>query len=372
MDKSKEEFQHDWYGILGCEPGTSKELIEKAARKLSAKHHPDKTSDPEAPAKFLLIQKAKDILTDDSKKKVIDDYYTQSKKRKDYEESRWRGMDDQRKRFRQQLDSRLQQEQERRHHHHHHQQQGKAVSDPEEVLRHELRKQTKVMEQMRRENDSLRERLAQEEAEEERRAAKQAAAAAATASSSSSSYPTASSGSSEEQRVRQIKFKWKRSGESQSEDSLYFLLKRFGTIEQVSLHASKGTSAVITFDCEAAARQAVDYFESSTDFQVSWMGEGGREKRAKVFSHQYTSSAGLNEQIQKEIERVKQMEALKAAARGPTGVGGGGGRGEDVSGPNGSIDVAKLLAKENRILSLMRKFGGDGVGGGGGLGVDCR
>ncbi len=50
------------------------EAIEKAARKLAMKYHPDKTTDPEAPEKFLLVQKAKEILLDETKRKVIDDH----------------------------------------------------------------------------------------------------------------------------------------------------------------------------------------------------------------------------------------------------------------------------------------------------------
>ena len=43
----KEALQEDWYEILELQPKATKEMIEKAARKLFLKYHPDKTSDPD-------------------------------------------------------------------------------------------------------------------------------------------------------------------------------------------------------------------------------------------------------------------------------------------------------------------------------------
>ncbi|KAJ1414026.1 DnaJ domain-containing protein, partial [Ochromonadaceae sp. CCMP2298] len=70
--KDAEEFAQDWYAILECEVTATKEQINKAARKLAMKYHPDKTTDPEAPEKFLKVQKAKEILLDEGKRKTID------------------------------------------------------------------------------------------------------------------------------------------------------------------------------------------------------------------------------------------------------------------------------------------------------------
>ena len=81
----KEALQEDWYEILELQPKATKEMIEKAARKLFLKYHPDKTSDPDAPAKFLQIQKAKEILLDESKRKEIDEHRDKVIKRKEYE-----------------------------------------------------------------------------------------------------------------------------------------------------------------------------------------------------------------------------------------------------------------------------------------------
>ena len=54
-----ELLERDWYAVLECNKDSTKKEIEKSARKLALQYHPDKTTDPKAPEKFLLIQKAK-------------------------------------------------------------------------------------------------------------------------------------------------------------------------------------------------------------------------------------------------------------------------------------------------------------------------
>jgi len=55
----------DPYAILELSSRSSKSSeIKKAFRKLSLKHHPDKSSDPSAAEKFMLVKKAYDALTD--------------------------------------------------------------------------------------------------------------------------------------------------------------------------------------------------------------------------------------------------------------------------------------------------------------------
>jgi curved DNA-binding protein CbpA len=329
MDKDREEFQHDWYGILGCEPGTTKELIEKAARKLAAKNHPDKTSDPEAPAKFLLIQKAKEVLTDDAKKKVIDEFYRESNERKKYEETRMKGMDASRKRFREKLDSRINTAQRQRN------------ADPDEVLRQELKKQTSVMEAMRKANQDLLERAA--EVERQRVNQKQ------------DDYLRYRQTLAEDSamKMRQIKIKWKRGVQSHSEDSLYFMLKQFGDVEEVTLLPGKGTSALITFASNGGAKCAMDFYAASEEFRVSYLAEDKPKEKARIFTHNYTSSAGLNEQLGKELERVRELESLrKTASRGQSA----GVEGDDLRDADGKINFDKFLDKEKRILTMLREY----------------
>lgn len=54
----------DPYGILGVNASTKAADLNRAFRREAFKHHPDKTSDPKAVEKFLLVRKAFDSLTD--------------------------------------------------------------------------------------------------------------------------------------------------------------------------------------------------------------------------------------------------------------------------------------------------------------------
>lgn len=105
-----EELGFDPYEVLGLGPGASAEKVGKAARKLGLKYHPDKNSDAEAPALFLKVQKAKEFLLDETKRKAYDDALAAVVKRKAYEEERTNAMDDKRKRFRHDLETKLQRE----------------------------------------------------------------------------------------------------------------------------------------------------------------------------------------------------------------------------------------------------------------------
>lgn len=100
----------DPYKVLRLDAGASKEAIGKAARKLGLKYHPDKnTTDPEAPALFLQVQKAKEFLLDDVKRKAYDEARAATAKRKQYDEDRNSTMDDKRKRFRDDLEDKVRQ-----------------------------------------------------------------------------------------------------------------------------------------------------------------------------------------------------------------------------------------------------------------------
>lgn len=283
--KDGEEFEHDWYGILGLEVGSPIEEVTKAARKLARDYHPDKTTDPEAPAKFLLIQKAKEVLSYEAKKKLIDEHFLSLRKREQYEAERNKTMDAQRMKFRNALDQKVQHELNR----------SSTVLDPNEVLSREIKKRTKIIEELRRKNQNMME----EAAEEARKKAEK----------KQSDFMNYSKTMAEELGTKtcQIKVKWRRSAESHSDDSLYQLFKIFGAIEDITLSATKGTSANITFSSEGAASAAVDAYATSEDYRVSLVFAEKTKQKATIFTHQYTASESFNQDLQQEIERAKMQ-----------------------------------------------------------------
>jgi DnaJ-class molecular chaperone len=47
--------------------------IKRAFRQKASQFHPDRNSDPDAPARFREVQEAYDVLSDDDKRKAYDD-----------------------------------------------------------------------------------------------------------------------------------------------------------------------------------------------------------------------------------------------------------------------------------------------------------
>lgn len=281
-DKDKEEFQHDWYGILGCEVGTSIEEIAKAARKLALKYHPDKTVDPDAPAKFLLIQKAKEILTDEGKKKVIDDHYESIKKREQYEAERSKGMDERRKRFRDALEKNVENEL-------------KKAKDPNEILAQEIKKSSKIIDKIRKQNQSR-----MEEAMEEMKN---------NMEKKNRDYANYTKTIAEEYGLKdtQVKLKWKRTIQH-DESSIRSFLLPYGMLEDINISTNKGTSAVVTFATASGAKAAIEALSISEDYRISFANENTQKDKPSIFTHTYTSSTSLNDSLKHEINRAKDFQ----------------------------------------------------------------
>jgi DnaJ-class molecular chaperone len=69
MESSQEIKGFGPYEILGVEQDAPIEKIKKAYRKLALIYHPDRNRDnPEASAKFIMISKAYECLTDEEAK----------------------------------------------------------------------------------------------------------------------------------------------------------------------------------------------------------------------------------------------------------------------------------------------------------------
>jgi curved DNA-binding protein CbpA len=336
-NKDREEFMHDWYAILSCDSTSSKEAIEKAARRLAVKYHPDKTTDPEAPEKFLLIQKAKEILLDDSKRKVIDDHRDATAKREAYEKHKNQTMDARRKRMRDEFNDRLHRATTQQH-----------TPSEAEVFQNELRKRSKIIEDLRKKNSNLMEQSRDEAATKESQQAKDFMKYRKTA------VETAAG------ECCQLKVKWKRSAESHSDESLYRMFKVFGPVEDAVLAGTKGTSGLVTFTDAASAAKALDFYRDSEDYRVSRLTDDTASSGTRA-----APETELSSDIRRAMEKNNLMDIINrfkrpsSTALSEEGSAGGSVAATDVSesGPSPGIKApvtaATLASKENEVLKRM-------------------
>lgn len=63
----------DHYAALGLSSGATLADIKKAFRQQASLHHPDRNTDPQAPARFRAVQEAYDLLSDEHKRLAYDD-----------------------------------------------------------------------------------------------------------------------------------------------------------------------------------------------------------------------------------------------------------------------------------------------------------
>ena len=61
------------YAALGLKSDATLSDIKKAFRQKASQFHPDRNSDPDAPARFREVQEAYDVLSDEDKRKAYDD-----------------------------------------------------------------------------------------------------------------------------------------------------------------------------------------------------------------------------------------------------------------------------------------------------------
>ncbi len=62
----------DHYLALGVSSGASLADIKKAYRQQAALHHPDRSTAPDAAARFRLVQEAYDVLGDEARREAYD------------------------------------------------------------------------------------------------------------------------------------------------------------------------------------------------------------------------------------------------------------------------------------------------------------
>ncbi len=273
MNDEKELFLHDWYAILGLEAGCSIDIINRAARKLAIKYHPDKTSDANATDKFLLIQKAKDILTDETKKKVIDEQASKQKKRQEYETQRNNEMDSQRKKFRDDLERRVKEASKPA---------TTATPNAPSQFQNE-RKKSKIVQDLRNRAsqmmDESREEIFQKEFEKQQNYAfyQQFIQQQQRPKPPTSTYTSKSS---------EIKVKWRKSITIESEDALTNLFGKYGVIEKIELSKNKKHSARIKYSTSASAQKAVEDLASSNDYRVDFVASGSVDEDDEEINQQ--------------------------------------------------------------------------------------
>lgn len=358
---SEEElFAHDWYGILGCNRSSTRTDVEKAARKLFLQYHPDKTKDPDAPGKFLLVQKAKEILLHDEKRREIDDKNEKVQKRKAYDTQKVSSMDERRKKMKQEFDDRLRSAN-----------QPKSMS-AEEVLNVEVKKRNMLAKNLRRDNISLMEEAAIAARKKADQKARDFVNHRKNLSAAVGGGGVSGSGSETSSKVRaaeccQVKIKWKRNEESESEDSLYQIFKVFGSIEDVALVRSKGSSALVTFTDASAAISAVSAYVDSDKFRVSLLDDKSESStgKAAVFSFVYDKSSSgyqqhpLAQEMRLAAERAALEERLEAA-KSNSGIGPNPAAASTTSLNSISTPVAvtaqSLAEKESNVLTKIAEM----------------
>lgn len=74
LETGEEIKRFDPYDILEISPGADNSEIKKAYRRLSRIWHPDKNDEADANAKFIMIGKAYECLTDEKIKGIYEKY----------------------------------------------------------------------------------------------------------------------------------------------------------------------------------------------------------------------------------------------------------------------------------------------------------
>jgi len=329
----KDLMEHDWYSVLGIDDfSCSNEFVEKMARKMAIKFHPDKNASSDAPAKFLLIQKAKEILLDETKRKMIDQHRQNTAKRQQYEASRNSNMDARRKRMRDELNEKVSSI---------HKSKGDAPSK-EELQQQDLLRRSKIIEELRKSSRDMMERSSTESILREEQRSQDILNSLKQRRHSNDIH------------TRQIKVRWKKSAESHSDDSLYQLFKQFGAIEDVTLSKTKGTSGMVTFTLQTSARAAYEHHKDSSEYRVTLMDEED-DSTCEPFKAKH---GDLSSDIKRALEKNNLLDIIGKINRNKAGstdqINATSGNQQASNSEHGSIvKPADFAAKESSVLQKM-------------------
>ncbi|KAI3637757.1 hypothetical protein MIR68_004406 [Amoeboaphelidium protococcarum] len=223
----------DYYAVLGLKAQVTDAEIKKSYRLLSLKYHPDKNRDEGAVEMFQQINKAYQILMDESARQAFDRLYELNKARA----QRTRLMDAKRRRMKEDLDDR----------------ESAAFNTAEvtaqEALRRELDrlKQQNVSWRERMENEILNARLSSNVTQQQ---------------ASNADKQSVDFNDSSEQRT--LRFKWDIKKIKPSQNDLESLCTKYGGPVEHIVMSKKGKSALIVFQSIAHVNNLLRIY-SDTD-----------------------------------------------------------------------------------------------------------
>ena len=285
-------LKHDWYHVLGCKLDDTKEQLNKASRKLSLKYHPDKNPEKSAEAMFLLIQKAKEVLLDDTSRLEYDTAFKKVMKRKQYDEQRKGTMDANKKRMRDELEKKMQNAKGHNRDTDRDESSAKAKKSRADEIKHLQEQNMQRMESHHK------------EAMEREAAIRDQVTDAILRHNKESADSTSSS-------VR-LKVKWRKNDYSQSENLILQEFRSYGHIEYIDFGGSKGNSAVITFSSSRSVQSAIEAMDESTIYKVSRVVDSGQND---VFNHIYgsTKSAHVKNDSNNSTNTSNMMDHIRRA-----------------------------------------------------------
>ncbi len=257
---STELFERDWYAILDVSYDATTEIIQRAARKKGLQYHPDKTDDPKDHELFLLVQKAKEILLDETKRLEIDNKRKQQNARKEYDIEREKNMDSKRKRMRDELEEKL-----------------KSSSNQSNNDKNKAFKKNTAedIEKLRREG-----------------------------------YAKVEKANNIKVNIKpiihQIKVKWKKNRESHSDQSIYELFKVYGPIEDIQFVNDSVNSAIVTFTNEISVKSSIDAYIMSTEYRVTAVNQ--EKKKSSILTHEYNTMYSKSSTVKNRTESDKTYE----------------------------------------------------------------
>eukprot|EP00979_Chaetoceros_neogracilis_P011584 scaffold2917_cov282-Chaetoceros_neogracile.AAC.28 len=292
MNENKSSFpaKGNPYTILTVPNLATPSQIKKSFRKLSLKYHPDKRESnltkeqhDKLDQHFISVQEARDFLLGNDFKNQKEQFDTKLRSetlRKVEEDRRDKAMSSNRKRMRQDLESKI---------HNLKKGAGADANDDE----NENDNDGQGFQDLKR--DGMRRR---HEFGERTRTAEEKLAARAKKKQKNLL------------ENRQVRIKWSRKKMGgQSDEMIANLMKRFGSVEEVELIGNKGNSALVTFLVVASCKPCVDAYLHSDEMRASHIGKRkGEEDGVPI-----PETGSLNRD--KDRESVQERKLRQAAER---------------------------------------------------------